>query len=630
MASVFKTIDRPATAAKVRKALQSLEKTPVLAKQSELAKEIDVLLQAGKVEQAAKRAKIAPVLHEAWRFKYRDAQNRIKKGTGWSDKQTTLDHARTLEAEARALRKGEKAAPPAWLQNRNKPIAEVIAEYLEWGNAKGGRNGEGWSGVHAGNVRRNLAWWVERLSLYTLADVDLAKVEGALRDLRQHGRDPKHRRKNGQDPKRKLSAKTAVDYGQAIAALCTWSVTRNYLGASPLASLELCKGESEHPNRRLTDEEIGRLLTLASPKHALWYRVALATGYRQNELRSLKVRNLDPFGPSLPLAKKFTKNRKDARQPVTRELAAELEALAKGREKDAPLLEIPSKSVMGELVKADFTVAGIKPFVKNEKGVEEKATFHSFRVNFINAVIESGADLRTVLDLSRHSSASLSLETYGKGSQARQATGAEAAAAAIRQAVAVATRPTEGQRKAAGAEGETVTGTQDNGAHVVNSTANALNVSEENPARFSQVNSRASPLTEIRDGAQQERSGAQTEQSPAFSYENQNAEEQTGAQREQSGNTPELYARPTEGQRRARDLYAIVDKFNRVPECEQSELIAEAEQLPECATAGPNPSQNRPKNDAQTHAIAFSRDRLADNQGNAADAPAGEKNAGNE
>ncbi len=84
-----------------------------------------------------------------WGFKFRNHTGKWRYGTGWPDRKRTLDHARALEAEHRAIRKGEKEARPSWLKNRNKPIGEVIDEYLAWGRAQGGRGGRPWDDKHA-------------------------------------------------------------------------------------------------------------------------------------------------------------------------------------------------------------------------------------------------------------------------------------------------------------------------------------------------------------------------------------------------------------------------------------------------------------------------------------------------
>ncbi|MGD0092908.1 MAG: hypothetical protein ABSE73_23600, partial [Planctomycetota bacterium] len=114
---------------------------------------------------------------EAWRFKYRGADGKWHYGVGWPDKTKTRRHALNVEAEARAIRTGEKESPAAWLANRNKAIGEVVSEYLTWGKAAGGWRGFGWAPVHAENRRRCLDWWVERLSLRSMSEIELGAVE---------------------------------------------------------------------------------------------------------------------------------------------------------------------------------------------------------------------------------------------------------------------------------------------------------------------------------------------------------------------------------------------------------------------------------------------------------------------
>ena len=63
--------------------------------------------------------------------------------------------------------------------------------------------------------------------------------------------------------------------------------------------------------------------------------------------------------PSLTLEADHTKNRKEARQPITRELAEKLTAVAEGRLQDAPLLDIPTREAWRPF-NDDCGVAGIR------------------------------------------------------------------------------------------------------------------------------------------------------------------------------------------------------------------------------------------------------------------------------
>ncbi|MHC4253158.1 MAG: tyrosine-type recombinase/integrase [Planctomycetota bacterium] len=356
--------------------------------------------------------------HRAWRFKYRDHTGRWRYGTGWPDKRKTLDHALALEAECRAIRNGEKPVPPSWLRERNRPIAEVIAAYLAWGKAQGGRRGHGWSKDHAEKRKIGLQYWTRELGLKTLADIDLAAVESKARELLGSG----------------LTGKTVSGYVESLKALCTWAARRKLLQGNPLAGMRGFNLTPKCPHRALTDGEVQRLLQVAPPARSLLYRTALATGYRAGELRALRVRYLDVFGPFLNLPGEYTNNRRDARQPIARELADELQAVAKGKAPDSPLLGMPHKETANENLQRDCAKAGIRRVTN-----EGKATFHSFRVNYINAVVESGSDLKTIMTLARHGSAQMSMEVYAKPKPERLRAAARAVADRLEEVISADT-----------------------------------------------------------------------------------------------------------------------------------------------------------------------------------------------
>ena len=64
----------------------------------------------------------------AWRFKFKGADGRWHYGVGWPDKQKTVNHAADVEADARAIRTGEKDAPKSTAAKRNTPIGTVTGE----------------------------------------------------------------------------------------------------------------------------------------------------------------------------------------------------------------------------------------------------------------------------------------------------------------------------------------------------------------------------------------------------------------------------------------------------------------------------------------------------------------------
>jgi hypothetical protein len=178
------------------------------------------------------------------------------------------------------------------------------------------------------------------------------------------------------------------------------------------------------------------LFKVASPESALMYQTALESGFRVDELRHLTVKSLNRFEPSLFLSGDFTKNRKDARQPISKELGGMLAQSIVGKPDTAPLLDIAS-SVAWSRFKADVKKAGIAP-----ETADGRATWHSLRKSFVNSLVRSGQDLKTVMTLARHSAASLTMETYASASPALLRSAVEAAAQHVKDAISAAGRCT--------------------------------------------------------------------------------------------------------------------------------------------------------------------------------------------
>ncbi len=370
-----------------------------------------------------------------WRYKFKDYSGQWKCGIGWPDKKKTLEHAQAVEAEHRVIRKGEKEIPPSWMKNRNIPIEDVTDSYLDWGRAQGGRGGRPWNKRSARDKETYLKWWKKELGLTILADIDLARVEKVIRaELARH-----------------CAPKSVWLRVEALRCLCLWAVKRGLLAQNPLQGLAKIDIRPRVPHRVLTDEEVVKLLKVASAQHLLQYETALETGFRVNELRSVRVKELSLFGPSLYLRADYSKDRKEHHQPITRRLAKKLAAAARGKPPEAPLLDIPS-SKASSLFNKDLKAAGIR-----KKTSDGKATWHSLRKVFINNVVKSGCDLKTIQALARHSTAQLSMEVYATADPKLLREAAETAAGHIKDILEHDSWCGYGARTVAGAKGENAT-----------------------------------------------------------------------------------------------------------------------------------------------------------------------------
>ena len=191
-----------------------------------------------------------------------------------------------------------------------------------------------------------------------------------------------------------------------------------------LAHLATSSAESDrrHVRRLLSPEEAARIVEAAAsgpdaggltgPDRAKLYELALGTGFRANELRTLTPErfNLDSDAPTVLGKSCYTKNGKEALQPLAPALAARLRPWLAAKAPGVPVFDGMTQRT-AEMLRADLKNAGI-PY-ETDSGV---ADFHSLRGDFISYLVSSGASVKTCQTLARHSTPSLTIGVYAKAS----------------------------------------------------------------------------------------------------------------------------------------------------------------------------------------------------------------------
>jgi integrase len=343
-----------------------------------------------------------------YRGGYKDKYGKQKLFTGTQSKSKTLEIARKLEDQHRLARLGLDSPELQVARRRKTGFAQTKDEYLAWGKAQGGRQGGPWGATHARNRCTQLNWWMTELNLSTMDDLAgiLPRVEAILRSLKE----------------KDLSNKTLNNYGEALGAFCDWAIDRGYLDTDPLKKLKRYDETPRSQRRAMTQEEIRQLLEHCAPHRRLLYETALTSGLRANELRSLTLSDLDTKRLGLKLHKKWTKNQKAGFQPISKSLVERLQKSTKASEPmdnytkycsrvtaqapipPNPLLYVSSHPARG--LDLDLKAAGISKVTE-----EGKLDFHALRTAFITLAIESGANIKEVQTLARHSTAEI---TFGK------------------------------------------------------------------------------------------------------------------------------------------------------------------------------------------------------------------------
>jgi len=241
------------------------------------------------------------------------------------------------------------------------------------------------------------------------------------------------------------SARTIQAHLAAIKAFTKWLTEHHKLPRDPLASVKKPnpKADRRRERRMLLPDE-WRLLetaTEAGPERygmtggerVLLYSAAIYTGLRSSELRSLTRGRLyfDSETPYITCKAGSTKNRKDARQHIQPQLAASLKAHIATKAPMAPVFNLPHESRMARMLRDDLAEARTAWTNEARRNPQEYAQrkqsdflvdtnhdgeildFHSLRHTCGAWLSMSGVMPNVVQSVMRHSTITLTMDTYG-------------------------------------------------------------------------------------------------------------------------------------------------------------------------------------------------------------------------
>lgn len=228
-----------------------------------------------------------------------------------------------------------------------------------------------------------------------------------------------------------LSVQSRNHYLSAAKQFLRWCVTTRRLLASPLVGIQPINVEASRAyiRRSPTLDEVQKLLTfLASPagrirrasgkargphpslsdgpSRAMLYKVAMGTGLRASELRSLCRESFDLDAGTVTVEAAYSKHRRRDTLPMPPWLVSDLAAYFAGGGACWPGL--PCKA--GRMLQADLAAAGVAH--KTTAGVLD---MHSFRVLYISELSRlPGVTIKRLMSLARHSTPTLTLKTYAR------------------------------------------------------------------------------------------------------------------------------------------------------------------------------------------------------------------------
>jgi integrase len=385
------------------------------------------------------------VAYKLWYVELRDHNDTVRRLPAFADKGQSLELGRKLEklVACRLNNEPPDVALSRWLETiasrlriklceiglldtrsvaANKPLAKHIDDF------QAALSATGTTKKHAETTGHRVRQVVNACSFRFWGDIDATAIESHLAERRD---------------KQTLAAQTSNYYVASVKQFCRWMVKNRRATQSPVEHLQRVNAESDRriERRALSVDEVRLLLTAAKlraglpevpgTERALVYRLALETGLRSNEIRSL-TRGSFSFGDTLSTVTVEAGNSKRRRRdelPLRAETVKELKAHLDGKLHDTRAFSLPRGDEMAEMLRADLAAARAA-WLKAAESPDERAKrrkssflaavddagrvvdFHGLRHTFITNLARSGVHPTVAQRLARHSDPKLTLMRY--------------------------------------------------------------------------------------------------------------------------------------------------------------------------------------------------------------------------
>ena len=392
---------------------------------------------AGKKIMAALREPVLgrngkPLLVESgkWYVEYRTVDDTIKSVPGYTDKKATEQLAARLDREVAQKREG---IIDRYAEHRKKPLSRHLDDYEEHL-----RNTD-CSKRHIETVVPRVRKVLAGCRMVYWSDMSPSAVQTFVAQRRNEG----------------LSVQTCNFYLKAAKAFCQWLVKDGRFPENPVTHVQGGNPQTDrrHDRRGLSVDELMALLEsvrnaqthhgMSGPERAMTYQLAVETGLRVGEIRSLTPASFDMEStpPTVTVEAAYSKHRREDVQPIRPAFCVDLRDYLADRPTEAPAFKLPEKTA--KMLRADL--AGARESwieeAETEKAKEDRrrsdflayrdhsgrfADFHSLRHTFISNLANGGVHPKDAQSLARHSTITLTMDRYTHTARGKLATALEA------------------------------------------------------------------------------------------------------------------------------------------------------------------------------------------------------------
>jgi integrase len=402
--------------------------------------------KAGRTREAAK-----------WYVEFRNFDESVRRVPAFTDKKQSEECGRKIEKLVACRANGESpdAAVMRWLESlpsriRDKlaGIALVSARTLASGKPlathlddfKAALLAKGTSERHAQQTVTRARALFDGCGFRFWSEVSAARVQTHLATLLEDTADDEG-----------LSIQTVNFYLQAVKQFSKWMVRDGRASQSPLEHLQgrNVQTDRRHDRRALSVDELRRLLSatqdgperfgMGGADRALLYRLAVESGFRAKELRSMSRAsfNFAAERATVTVRAGFSKRRRQDVLPLRADTADKLQAHLANKLPEAPAFALPRADQMADMMRADLAASRAawltEAATDDERAKREQtsflayrdaaghvADFHSLRHTFISNLARSGVHPKLAQSLARHSDINLTMSRYTHTTQGEQ------------------------------------------------------------------------------------------------------------------------------------------------------------------------------------------------------------------
>ncbi len=386
---------------------------------------------------------------KVWYCELRDHNRDVRRLSGFTDRRQTEALGRRME-ELVAMKltcEAPDASMTRWLEtipdklrkrlayiglidSRRAAASKPLSDHLE--DFEAALLAKGNTESHARLTKARAKRLITGSGFVHWSDFSASKVERHLAELR-----------TGTTNRKSIGALTSNHHLGALKSFCRWMVMDRRAAESPVEHLKPLNARTDrrHERRALSVDEIRRLVSAASagperegmsgPERALLYQLAIETGLRANELRSLSRGSFDLDGaePSVMVKAGYSKRRRDDTLPLRPGLADALHKHFSGKLPDAPAFAMPRPNRLVFMLRADLEAARqawIDEAVTAEQREQRQRSsflayrdeanrvvdFHALRHTTGSLLAASGVHPKTAQSLMRHSTIALTMDRY--------------------------------------------------------------------------------------------------------------------------------------------------------------------------------------------------------------------------